>query len=220
MVSVAKIVMEEGGEYLCRFSQGAMQLVSGDVCVAELDYGLDTGTVEETETREDAKGGKGLAFRVIRKLTPPDLSHIRENERVAASAKERLERLIAQDGVVARVIHTRLSYGGERLFIRYTAPTPISLRKFAGELQREFRAQPDLWQVSGRDEAKMMGCLGVCGRIACCCSWQRRFPVATAKMARAQNLPVTPAALNGTCGKPKCCIAFECGQCSREKEET
>lgn len=204
MEAVANIVTPENGVYACRRPDG-LRLRPGDRCLATLDYGVDCVTFRSEETVE----GRPPAFVLLRGLRDDDGATLAQNEEIAARAKEAFERATAGERVRVRALRARLSFGRERLFIRYTAQTPVDLRRYAGELGRAFRTQFRFWQVSAREAASLLGCVGVCGRKACCCSWQKIPPPVTIKMAKEQAIPLQPAAINGICGKLKCCLAFE-----------
>lgn len=81
-----------------------------------------------------------------------------------------------------------------------------------GQIQRDFKTHVDLWQVGIRDETALLGCLGACGRAACCCTWQKQFEPVNVLMAKSQEMSLNPVTLNGTCGRLKCCLRFEYGQ--------
>jgi cell fate regulator YaaT (PSP1 superfamily) len=202
--------MPESGNFQCRVS-AALSLAPNDDCLVELDYGLDIGVVlelfgiNETVTSED----RIPAFRVVRKLMPEDASRTQENEALAAKAKHAFQLSVSREKGHVKVLHTRFSYGRERLFIRYSAQIPVDLRRFIGQIQRDFRTHVDLWQVGVRDEAALIGCLGPCGRSVCCCSWQRQFQPVNVRMAKTQEMSLNPVTINGSCGRLKCCLRFE-----------
>jgi cell fate regulator YaaT (PSP1 superfamily) len=205
--------MPENGVFQCRVDE-SLAPRPGERCLAELDYGIDAGLVLELfslDERADG-GGRAPAFRVVRKVTPEDECRMGENAAAAEKAKHAFALSTAREKGHVRILHARFSYGGERLFIRYSALVPVDLRRFIKQLQRDFKTQVDLWQVNVRDAAALTGCVGSCGRAACCCSWLRQFQTTHVRMAKAQELSLNPAAINGTCGRLKCCLRFEYDQ--------
>jgi len=206
--------MPENGAYFCRIAP-ALSLQAGNSCIVEFDYGLDIGAVIEVFSQdEDALDSKANApsFRVVRLAVVDDQHRIDENTVLAAKAKQAFALSIGREKGGIKLLHVRFSYGRDRLFIRYTAQIPVDLRRFIGQLQRDFKTRVDLWQVGVRDETALIGCLGSCGRSACCCSWQRQFVPVNIRMAKAQEMSVNPATVNGSCGRLKCCLRFEFDQ--------
>lgn len=210
MLTVARISMPEGNLFVCRTPAG-VPLRPGDACFVELDYGLDYGVVAELfDVSGSGKDGDRVpSFRVVRKRGPEDEARLKENAAFAEKARSDFARVVSREKGGVRLLHVRFSYGRERLFIRYSAQIPVDLRRFLNQLQRDFKTHVDLWQVGVRDEAALVGCLGPCGRTACCCSWQRQFDAVNVKMAKTQEMSMNPVAINGSCGRLKCCLRFE-----------
>ena len=210
MQTVARIRMPENGVFVCRVAP-ALSLMPGDTCQVELDYGLDVGVVLElfgiNENPTDNE--KTPAFRVVRKQAAEDEKRIAENAAIAEKAKHAFALSVSREKGNVKLLHTRFSYVRDRLFIRYVAQMPVDLRRFIGQLQRDFKTHVDLWQVGVRDEAAMIGCLGPCGRSVCCCSWQKQFQPVNVRMAKAQEMSLNPVSINGSCGRLKCCLKFE-----------
>jgi cell fate regulator YaaT (PSP1 superfamily) len=205
--------MPENGVFLCRVAP-TLALMPGDPCMVELDYGMDTGAVLELYGIDENAAGeeKVPSFRVIRKQVADDDKRVGENAALAEKAKQAFMLSVSREKGHVKVLHTRFSFGRDRLFIRYTAQMPVDLRRFVGQLQRDFKTQVDLWQVGVRDEAALLGCLGPCGRAVCCCSWQHQFQPVNVRMAKAQEMSLNPVAINGSCGRLKCCLRFEFDQ--------
>jgi len=219
MLTVARIRMPENGVSVCRVPPGVSPQ-PGDVCLVELDYGLDYGEVLELfGLNEDGKDGERMpSFRVVRRLETEESARLNENREIAEKARNDFGRSVSREKGGVRVLHVRLSYGRERLFIRYAAQVPVDLRRFLGQIQRDYKTHVDLWQVGVRDEAALVGCLGQCGRAACCCSWQRQFETVNVRMAKTQEMSLNPIAINGSCGRLKCCLRFEYEQYRQASE--
>ncbi|MCL2104794.1 MAG: hypothetical protein FWH21_07045 [Kiritimatiellaeota bacterium] len=179
----------------------------GDDCLCELDYGQDIGRLVKITEYPPHEGLP--AFRVIRKQTAEDKAQLAENAEFAQKAKQSFLLSVRYEKTPVKVLRTRFSFMRERLFIRYSAAVAVDLRRFVSQIQRDYKTQVDLWQVSVRDEAAFVGCVGICGRAACCCAWQRQFPNPSTRMAKVQDIPLNPVTANGRCGKLKCCFAFE-----------
>ncbi len=210
MQTIARIRMPENGVFQCRVP-ATLSLMPRDVCVVELDYGLDTGVLLELYGMNDRNVGDERlpSFRLVRKVGPDDEARLAETAKLAEKANHAFQLSVAREKGHVRILHTRFSYGRDRLFIRYSAQIPVDLRRFVGQVQRDYKTHVDLWQVGVRDEASLIGCMGPCGRAACCCTWQRQFQSVNVRMAKAQEMPLNPVTINGSCGRLKCCLRFE-----------
>lgn len=210
MQTVARIRMPENGVFLCRVP-AALALVPRDLCLVELDYGLDAGILLELfgMSEQGSEEERLPSFRLVRKTCAEDENRISDNLKLAEKASHAFQLSVSHEKGHVRVLHARFSYGRDRLFIRYAAQMPVDLRRFVGQLQRDFKTRVDLWQVGVRDEAALIGCLGACGRAVCCCTWQRQFQSVNVRMAKAQEMPLNPLTINGSCGRLKCCLRFE-----------
>jgi len=202
--------MPENGVFQCRVPS-ALTLLPGDRCLVELDYGLDVGTVLYLYGVSEGvgEGDKTPAYRVVRKCSESEQAREAEQTARAEKAKQAFMLSARHEKGHVKVLHARFSYGGDRFFIRYTAQVPVDLRRFVGQVQRDFKTQVDLWQVGVRDEAALIGCLGSCGRAVCCNTWQRQFQPVNVRMAKTQEMSLNPGSINGTCGRLKCCLRFE-----------
>jgi cell fate regulator YaaT (PSP1 superfamily) len=149
---------------------------------------------------------------VLRKQTAEDDALVETNKEMAEKARQAFQISVVHEKTHVKVMHVRFSFMRERLFIRYGASAVVDLRRFINQIQRDFKTVVDLWQVGVRDECAFMGCLGHCGRAACCCTWQRQFQNLSTHMAKLQDVPLNPITANGHCGRLKCCLAFECEQ--------
>lgn len=207
MQTLARIQMPEGGLLNFWIPDTAGDLQVGQQCLCSLDYGIDYGTLVALFSIEPNEAKP--AFNVVKIADENDVAQIAQQAERAQKAKHSFEQAIRFEKNPIKVVHVRFSFNGDRLFIRYGAQSPVDLRRFTGQIQRTYNTHVDLWQVGVRDEAAFVGCIGQCGRSACCCTWQRQFQNLTVKYARDQDIPLNPVTINGTCGRLKCCLAFE-----------
>jgi len=209
MQRIGRVRMPEGVMMIGRLPEREDAVKIGDFCLCELDYGQDVGRLVDVTTCPDSEMP---AFRVLHVQTPQEVVQVQANAELAEKAKQAFRLSVKSEKTPVKVFHVCFSFHRERLFIRYGAVIPVDLRRFVNQIQRDYKTQVDLWQVPVRDEASFIGCLGICGRAACCCTWQRQFPGMNVRMAKAQDIPLNPVTSNGTCGCLKCCLAFEYGQ--------
>ena len=203
---VAQVVMPEKGQFLVRCMCPPPPV--GAEAVVALDYGQDIGVVAESGAYDAARHGPRLpGFQLQRPVSEAD-----RDRRAGNEARARMLRLAfaqAAQAVVpdVRVPYARLSFGGTRLFVRFTSASQRpDFAPAVAELRRAHGVSVNAWQMGPRDEVGLLGGLGPCGRPCCCATWQRRYPShLNADRFRGEN----PARLNGTCGRFKCCLAFE-----------
>lgn len=207
MQKIAHIQISEGSVVQCQMPEGQVVFEAGQSCVCALDYGKDVGRI--VKITELAEPNPPPSFCVVRLQTAEDAARVKENQELAAKAQHAFQLSVLHEKAHVKILHVRFSFMRERLFIRYGASAVVDLRRFVNQLQRDYKTVVDLWQVGVRDECAFMGCLGHCGRAACCCTWQRGFKEVSTRMARAQDIPPNPATVNGHCGCLKCCLAFE-----------
>ena len=159
MQTIARIRMPENGVFQCRVP-ATLSLMPRDVCVVELDYGLDTGVLLELYGMNDRNVGDERlpSFRLVRKVGPDDEARLAETAKLAEKANHAFQLSVAREKGHVRILHTRFSYGRDRLFIRYSAQIPVDLRRFVGQVQRDYKTHVDLWQVGVRDEIGRASC--------------------------------------------------------------
>ena len=192
-----------------RFSAGQLDLRPGDSVVARTARGLELGVVSSGPTefpddrpREDLKP-------VVRKATPDDLRRDEENAAREREAMEVAARKIAEHDLEMKLIEAEATLDGSRMVLHFSAEGRVDFRALVRDLAKALRTRVELHQVGVRDEAKMRGGLGHCGRALCCASFLTDFDPVGIKMAKEQELSLNPQKISGVCGRLMCCLAFE-----------
>jgi cell fate regulator YaaT (PSP1 superfamily) len=108
-----------------------------------------------------------------------------------------------------KLVRVEQQYDGSRLTFYFTADERVDFRALVRELASEFRCRIEMRQIGARDEAKLLGGYGTCGRPLCCTTWLKRFEPVSIKMAKRQHLSLNPSRLSGLCGRLKCCLRYE-----------
>jgi cell fate regulator YaaT (PSP1 superfamily) len=212
MPTFARIAFFTKGCALCALPEGSAVPQRGDRCVVETEYGLDTGTVAAIEERDASESGaaSGRALpRLVRVATAADRTRLEENEALAEQALRRFVELLRENGVFVKPLLAHFTLARERLLIVFGAPDHIDCRRVVGKLQWDLKTRIEVRHVGVRDEAAVAGGIGPCGRALCCATWLRNFRSVNVRMARAQELSLNPTAINGCCGRLKCCLRYE-----------
>ncbi len=188
---------------------GFEDLKFGDAVIVETNRGRELGWVA-LEQREISEGEISTPLKpILRKATPLDWA---DRERYRAKEDDALARAreeVARSGLPMKLIKAQYSFDGSRLTLFFTAENRVDFRNLLRDLARVLRVRIELRQVGVRDEAKLMGSMGICGRPLCCTTFLDRFNPVSIKMAKQQNLPLSPMEISGACGRLLCCLAYE-----------
>ena len=197
----------------CFVPRGAapMPLRSGTPLVVETEAGLSFGHVAGFLLRMNGKDSirpEGTA-RLIRVATDEDIS-IRRRQQARERDAFRVGLLkIRERGLAMKLTRVEQMYDGSRLVFYFTAEGRVDFRELVRELAAEYRSRIEMRQIGVRDEARMLGGYGSCGRPLCCSAWLQAFEPVSIKMAKQQDLSLNPSKLSGLCGRLKCCLRYE-----------
>ena len=140
---------------------------------------------------------------------PDDLARDEANARRKAQARVLAKRLIREHGLPMKVVAVDVRDRQRALTVYFTAPERVDFRDLLRDLTRSLETKVELRQLSARDEAKVQGGIGPCGRDLCCSSFLKDFEPVSLKMAKDQDLPLNPLRISGACGKLLCCLKYE-----------
>ncbi len=146
---------------------------------------------------------------VIRKATPEDYVRMEENRKRAREAFTVCEQKITEHGLPMKLIDVELTFDAGKVLFYFTAEGRVDFRDLVKDLAAVFRTRIELRQIGVRDEAKLLGGLGPCGRELCCSTWLGDFVPVSIRMAKGQNLSLNPAKISGICGRLMCCLKYE-----------
>ncbi len=208
MYSIASIKTPEFGYCACTVPV-ELQLTVGASCVCEVDHVHEIGQVYELSSQSTPPDSSRCAGTVLRVATAGDESRNAANRKLAGEALGAFRELLAQEQMSIRAVRARFSLRRERLVIWYASDNPFDLRQIVGHIQRQFSTKVETRQIDCREAAAILGGCGVCGRPLCCNSWMRQPPGVHINMARAQDFSTVPSAINGMCGRIKCCLEHE-----------
>jgi cell fate regulator YaaT (PSP1 superfamily) len=187
-----------------------IELTVGDECIIESELGGDLGRVVNASSHicGSPKAIKD-STRVVRKATQDDIEKFGWLEKKEQRAfKFCLER-IKERKLPMKLVRVRYFFNEKKGIFYYTADGRIDFRQLVKDLAREFKMRIEMRQIGVRDEAKMIGGLGVCGRVLCCSSFMKEFEPVTIQKAKKQQIAINPTKISGLCGRLMCCLAFE-----------
>ena len=145
----------------------------------------------------------------MRRATTSDLLDGQRYQGQEAEAVEKCKEQVERFGLPMKVVSAEYSYDGSRLTFFFTSEQRVDFRELVRELARIFRVRIELRQIGVRDEAKSVGGIGKCGRPICCATWLNDFCPVSIRMAKQQDLPLSPMEISGLCGRLLCCLGYE-----------
>jgi cell fate regulator YaaT (PSP1 superfamily) len=186
---------------------GHLDLVVGDKVLVESEHGQEDAVVCEREKMIEKL--KDPVAKVIRKLSADDKIRMAENEQKNHQALKVVLGKIEDHELDMKLTCVQYTFDRAKLFIYYTAETRVDFRELIKDLGHILKTRIQMVQIGVRDESKMIGGLGTCGRKLCCQGFLKDFSSVTIDMAKEQNLSLNTSKLSGLCGRLMCCLAFE-----------
>ena len=181
----------------------------GDYAIVETARGMEYGEVVIGPREVEDKNVVQPLKPVIRKATPEDAKKVRENEVREKEAFNICERRIKKHNLEMNLVDVEFTFDVNKIIFYFTADGRIDFRELVKDLASVFRTRIELHQIGVRDEAKMLGGIGCCGRPLCCASFLGDFEPVSIRMAKDQNLSLNPTKISGICGRLMCCLKYE-----------
>lgn len=191
------------------FLPGQIEFKEGDHAIVETARGTEYGDVVIPEKMVQEKDLVAPLKQVIRKAGPKDDKKIEENKEREKEAFEACEKKILSHGLQMKLVDVEFTFDNSKIVFYFTADGRIDFRELVKDLAGMFKTRIELRQIGVRDETKMMGGLGPCGRPCCCSYFLGDFSPVSIKMAKEQNLSLSPTKISGLCGRLMCCLNYE-----------
>ncbi len=208
MFEVIHVKLREGGKIIY-YSTGGLKFKPGCHVIVEADRGVDYGQVlSDPEVILDSDV-EGPLRTILRNATSDDMRRIEKNKEKASQAFDICVKKITARKLHMKLVETEYSFDRSKIIFYFTAGERIDFRELVKDLARIFRARIELRQIGVRDEARLLGGFGSCGRPLCCAKFLKDFEPVTIRMAKEQKLPLNPAKMSGLCGRLMCCLAYE-----------
>ncbi|MFZ2631016.1 MAG: regulatory iron-sulfur-containing complex subunit RicT [Desulfosalsimonadaceae bacterium] len=191
------------------FCCGTFILQTGDHVIVETENGMEFGTVATPPKEIEKKEGAPPLKRVYRQATEADCDQMKKNADIEKSAFDFCRQCIRELQLGMNLFRTESNFDGTKLTFFFTADGRVDFRKLVKLLVKEFRAKIEMRQVGIRNQAKMCGGIGRCGRELCCSAFLTKFDPVSIRMAKHQGLSLNPTKISGVCGRLMCCLTFE-----------
>ncbi|MFH1646246.1 MAG: stage 0 sporulation family protein [Chloroflexota bacterium] len=191
------------------FDAGDIELQPGDYAVVKTSRGVELGHVVIAPGQVLASESEETLSPVVRKADAEDVTKAEELEAKAEEALIECGKMINELNLPMKLLSAEYNLDSSRLTFLFTAEERVDFRDLVRKLTSRFKVRVELRQVGSRDEAKIIGSYGRCGRQLCCASFLTEFTPVSIKMAKEQDLPLNPMKISGACGRLMCCLAYE-----------
>lgn len=208
MVTVAGVRFKSAGK-IYYFDPGNFVLKQDDPVIVEtargIEYGILAYDIKEIPENDIISPLKP----VLRLADEADTLHYEENQRKREGALILCQERVDKHNLIMKLVDVEYTFDNTKVIFYFTAEGRVDFRELVKDLASVFKMRIELRQIGVRDETKMMGGIGSCGRPLCCYSWLPEFQPVSIKMAKTQNLSLNPIKISGTCGRLMCCLQYE-----------
>lgn len=208
MAEVVGVRFKEVGK-IYYFAPGEEKFNPTEMVIVETARGVECGEIavgnKEVPDEEIVHPLKSI----IRKATDADLKKLEKNKELEVRAYDIATKKIADHGLEMKLVNVEYTFDGGKVLFYFTADGRVDFRALVKDLASVFKTRIELRQIGVRDEAKMLGGLGVCGKEFCCSKFLGEFQPVSIKMAKEQGLSLSPVKISGTCGRLMCCLKYE-----------
>ena len=191
------------------FDPNGQKFAKGDHAIVETVRGLEIGEIMLANRDVPEEAVVMPLKQVIRRATDADFKKLEENTRKEKEAFDVCSQKIKEHKLDMKLIEVEYTFDGNKVLFYFTADGRVDFRDLVKSLATVFRTRIELRQIGVRDEAKMLGGVGICGRPLCCRTFLGEFEPVSIKMAKEQNLSLNPTKISGTCGRLMCCLKYE-----------
>ncbi len=208
MTKIVGVRFKPAGK-IYHFNPAGHDIKKGDRVIVETARGIEMGEVcvgiKEISPESLTKPLKD----VIRVATEEDVKRVQENKEKEKEAFGICLEMIKQHGLDMKLVETEYTFDRTKVLFYFTSDGRVDFRELVKDLATRFRVRIELRQIGIRDESKMVGSIGICGRELCCSKFLGEFMPVSIKMAKEQGLSLNPTKISGTCGRLMCCLKFE-----------
>ena len=207
-IEIVGVRFKEAGK-IYYFDPNKLTISSEQHVIVETARGLEYGFVSEGNHSIPTKDIVQPLRRVIRIADSKDYEQYLRNKELEVSAMDICRKKIVEHGLEMKLIEAEYTFDNTKLMFYFTAESRVDFRELVKDLASVFKTRIELRQIGIRDEAKMLGGIGICGRPFCCASFLADFVQVSIKMAKEQNLSLNSSKISGACGRLMCCLRYE-----------
>jgi cell fate regulator YaaT (PSP1 superfamily) len=201
------------------FDPGEWTIPAGEFVIVETVRGIEYGKVVISNKQVDENDIVLPLKKVIRIADAKDKLIVEENKKAAREAYDICLKKVEEHGLEMKLVDVEYTFDRNKVIFYFTADGRVDFRELVKDLAAIFRTRIELRQIGVRDEAKMLGGIGPCGRMLCCSTFLGDFDPVSIKMAKDQNLSLNPTKISGLCGRLMCCLKYENEEYETAKEQ-
>jgi cell fate regulator YaaT (PSP1 superfamily) len=218
MPEIAGVRFRQRGK-IYDFDSTAHPVKVGVHVVVDTIHGLELGEVAAVRAVEALPACESPIKPVLRLATPDDITRAAEIEDKEGDALAECGRLVTRLALPMKLLAAEYNLDGSHLTVFFSSEGRVDFRELVRDLSHTLHVRVELRQIGPRDETKLLGGYGRCGRCLCCASFLSEFSPVSIKMAKTQDLPLNPMKISGVCGRLLCCLGYECEQYRQIKEK-
>lgn len=208
MVEVVGVRFKRAGK-IYYFTPGELELATKDKVIVETARGIEYGEIVIPLRQMKEEDVIPPLKPVIRKATSDDEQIVEQNKAKQKDSFQICLKKIVEHQLPMKLVDVEYTFDGNKIIFSFTAEGRVDFRELVKDLAAIFRTRIELRQIGVRDEAKMLGGIGTCGRELCCTTFLGEFEPVSIRMAKDQNLSLNPTKISGCCGRLMCCLKFE-----------
>ena len=208
MTEIIGVRFKDGGK-LYYFNPNGVQVQAGQHVIIETSKGIEFGECALANTMIDEMELIAALRPMLRVATEADYAQVKSNQEKEKKAFQIRQDKIAEHKLEMKLVEVKYSFDGSKILFFFTADGRVDFRHLVKDLASIFCTRIELRQIGVRDEAKIMGGLGICGRPFCCSQFLSDFQPVSIKMAKTQNISLNPTKISGVCGRLMCCLKYE-----------
>ncbi|MFZ3591010.1 PSP1 domain-containing protein [Bacillus sp. DJP31] len=217
MYDVVGVRFKKAGK-IYYFDPGEFNIPNEEFVIVETVRGIEYGKVVISNKKVDDEDVVLPLKKVIRIADPKDKQTVEENKKAATEAYQVCEEKVLEHALDMKLVDVEYTFDRNKVIFYFTADGRVDFRELVKDLAAVFRTRIELRQIGVRDEAKMLGGIGPCGRMLCCSTFLGDFEPVSIKMAKDQNLSLNPSKISGLCGRLMCCLKYENDEYESAKE--
>ena len=208
MITVVGIKFRQSNK-IYSFAPGNWKLDINDKVIVETVRGTEMGTVATAIAEVEESAIVAPLKEIVRKATPEDLAKAEESKSKECEAFSICEKKILEHKIAMKLVGVEAAFDMSKILFYFTADGRVDFRELVKDLASTFRTRIELRQIGVRDEAKLLGGIGICGRPFCCKTFLNEFQTVSIKMAKDQAMSLNPLKISGVCGRLMCCLKNE-----------
>lgn len=208
MINVVGVRFKKAGK-IYYFDPSEIEFSLGENVIVETSRGVEFGEVVVAPKQVEEEEVVSPLKKVVRKATGEDAAKIEENEQKEKEAFDVCVKKIEKHALPMKLVDVEYTFDVSKIIFYFTADGRVDFRELVRDLASVFRTRIELRQIGVRDEAKLIGGLGSCGRVLCCKAFLGDFDPVSIRMAKDQNLSLNPNKISGICGRLMCCLKYE-----------